>query len=273
MSRPSTKRAALIAATAAAAALAQLLGVGLAYKPDLVIIGFFENDIDGNIAVAPASRRAVSASRAASWVSRHVYSLQWYRRTYPTLRWQASRSGEYKTRLETLAANEALTARSGEVQRRSQQQLTPVDRLSDEQVPEFVCDGGERPSANVIADIQRNPGWPSWVRAVRDLQALHRSGTYRILFFVNIAAPGCPHGDRVYDGGSSVVNPFYLDALGAGGTPAISSYDTYLHRRPSRMPLASSHSIGNSNTAKAETLFAYLSGDGGALRDLTVPLR
>jgi hypothetical protein len=44
----------------------------------------------------------------------------------------------------------------------------------------------------------------------------------------------------------------------AEGTPAVSTYDEFRHLRPSEMPAASGHAIGNSNGGKADVLFRYL---------------
>jgi hypothetical protein len=38
----------------------------------------------------------------------------------------------------------------------------------------------------------------------------------------------------------------------------VSSYDSFYQYRPSQMPVAGGHSLGNSNLVKAETLFQYL---------------
>ncbi len=42
------------------------------------------------------------------------------------------------------------------------------------------------------------------------------------------------------------------------GSPAVSSTRAFLHRRPSQMPGADGHSIGNANRVKADVLFEYL---------------
>ena len=60
-----------------------------------------------------------------------------------------------------------------------------------------------------------------------------------------------------YDGGSSDIDAFYLRMLG-DGTPAVSCYDAFLHMRPSQMPNARAHAIGNANVVKADVLFEYL---------------
>jgi hypothetical protein len=114
-----------------------------------------------------------------------------------------------------------------------------------------------KPNPVLIPAIQHDPGFPAWVDAVRGFQRLHARGTYRILFFLNEVPPICPDGDVFYDGGSKTLNDFYLRAM-ADGAPAVSSYDAFLHVRPSQMPNASAHSIGNSNAVKADVLFEYL---------------
>ena len=43
--------------------------------------------------------------------------------------------------------------------------------------------------------------------------------------------------------------------------PAVSVFDAFLHRRPSEMPQAIAHAIGNANMTKAETLFTYLKSE------------
>jgi hypothetical protein len=38
----------------------------------------------------------------------------------------------------------------------------------------------------------------------------------------------------------------------------VSCYDAFLHMRPSQMPNASAHAIGNANVVKAEVLFEFV---------------
>ena len=42
------------------------------------------------------------------------------------------------------------------------------------------------------------------------------------------------------------------------GTPAVSSHDAFLRYRPSEMPQANGHALGNSNVVKADVLFGFL---------------
>ena len=77
------------------------------------------------------------------------------------------------------------------------------------------------------------------------------------MFFANLVPLTCPDEDVFYDGGSAALNRFYMRIL-EDGTPAVSVYDTFRHLRPSQMPFASGHSLGNANAIKAEVLFEYL---------------
>ena len=80
---------------------------------------------------------------------------------------------------------------------------------------------------------------------------------YSVVFFANLVLLSCPNEDVFYDGGSAALNRFYMGIL-SDGTPAASVYDTFRHLRPSQMPFASGHSLGNANAVKAEVLFEYL---------------
>jgi len=80
---------------------------------------------------------------------------------------------------------------------------------------------------------------------------------YRVVFFANVAPFPCPTADVFTDRGSDAVNRFYMSYLSAG-TPAVSVYDAFRHLRPSQMPSAGAHSLGNANLVKADVLFEYL---------------
>ena len=111
-----------------------------------------------------------------------------------------------------------------------------------------------------MAAIQREPGYGAWEEAVRRLQQLAHSAPYTLMFFVNVAPMSCAHPDVFYDGGTADLNRFYLGILG-DGTPAVSSYDAFRHVRPSQMPQAAGHALGNSNVVKADVLFGFLRND------------
>ena len=109
----------------------------------------------------------------------------------------------------------------------------------------------------MIDSQQRDSGFAPWLRAVRRLQALNRSGAYRLVFFLNITPPVCPNTDTFYDGGTAAINRFFLNTF-SDGVPTVSTYDELRHRRPSQMPNACCHAIGNTNLVKAEVLFDFL---------------
>ena len=236
--------------------LAQLLEVGPAFKPDLVVVGFFENDLMDNFTVSSPGLTARRVSDALSFATRHVYSLEFYKRAYLTARWKLSASDAYRQRVEHLATEDDLLDRAGQVANLKQQALTEYARLTDDQVIN-PCPLGQKPNPADLDALKRDPGFPAWLHAVRELQRLHAEGAYRILFFLNVMPLVCPDGEHFYDGGVAQENELFLHVMGEG-TPAVSVYDAFLHRLPSEMPMAVAHAIGNANMTKAEVLFAYL---------------
>ena len=237
--------------------LAHLLEVGPTFRPDLVVVGFFENDVVDNFPVALPSWTRRVTSGMLSVLYRHIYSTQLYKRIYLQLAWRISASNSYRLRLEHLSTERLLLANVAQVQRPEGQQLTRFDRLTDEESAVTMCPEGQRLGDDVVASMQREAGWGSWVAAVRRFQQLNREGTYPIVFFVNFVPLACRNPDVFYDGGSANVNRFFLRMLG-DGTPTVSVYDEFRHLRPSQMPLAAEHAIGNSNLVKANVLFKYL---------------
>jgi hypothetical protein len=239
--------------------LAQLLEVGPTFRPDLVIVGFFDNDLIDNHELASPSWTARMSSQLLAFVQRHVYSFQLYKRVYLTLAWRLSGSTAQRRRLEHLETESALLAGDAPAHERPEQQLSNYQRLAPEAVAGRSCLGGERPDPQALAELQQDPGWSSWVAAVRGFQRLHQQGTYRILFFLNTVPPICEDsaGQFFYEGGSREVNDLYLSVMG-GPTPAVSVFDGFLRRRPAEMPAARGHAIGNSNMTKTEILFGFL---------------
>jgi len=77
------------------------------------------------------------------------------------------------------------------------------------------------------------------------------------MFFVNMAPRECRESDRYFDHGTVADSEAVLEVLGRG-TPAVSSLPALLHYRPSQMPGAPAHSLGNANLVKAHALFEYL---------------
>ena len=236
--------------------LAQLLEVGERYAPDLVVVGFYENDLVGNEPLSAPTLGRRAAARTISSLRRHAYSLELYKKVYLSLAWRLSASDEYRRRLQHLGTEELLL-KADDLSTLREQRLSPFERLTDADVAAVNCVYGMKPNPALIPEMQQDPGYPAWLDAVRGFQRLHRDGTYRIVFFVNDVPPVCPDGDVFYDGGSKAIDEFYLQVMGSG-TPAVSTYDAFLHVRPSQMPNARAHAIGNSNVVKADVLFQFL---------------
>src|SRR5206468_1085433 len=105
-------------------------------------------------------------------------------------------------------------------------------------------------------------GLDAWKQVVRQFQTLNRDGTYRVVFFVNSAPETCRTADRVLDDAfdprpTKPIDEFVLSIV-SDGTPAVSSHDAFLRYRPSQMPNAIGHSLGNANAVKADVLFEFL---------------
>ncbi len=236
--------------------LAHLRQVGPSYQPDLVIVGFFLNDIIGNQAVAEPGAARIAASRALAFLQRHWYSTEFYKRVALTLAWRLSGSEATKLRFENLESEERMQADPDSLAESARQQITPFTRFTDEEVAARPCTEGMKPSAKDLAEMEARPDWPPFVDAVRGFQDLNRRGAYKIVFFLNVIPPVCPDGDFFYDAKSIEHEAFVK--LFSDGTPVVSAYPAFLHVKPSEMPLAEAHAIGNANQLKAEVLFDFL---------------
>jgi len=196
-------------------------------------------------------------------VQRYVYSYEFYRRLYLTARFRLWSSADERQRIASLAtADNPLTEQN--VADSPQQTLTPLERFDDREVDTFVCAGQPFQADATAADAfrarvaRRDPALAPWLDAVRELQQLGSADAYRLLFFVNMAPKICPGADRFYDAGALSESDALLDVLG-DGVPAVSSAREFLHDRPSQMPAAGGHSVGNANVVKADVLFRVLS--------------
>ena len=245
--------------------LAYLKEVGGRYDPDMVVVGFFPNDLSTGLPTRSPGylRRAASAVRRQ--LQRHLYSYELYRRALFTVRWRMTASEQDRLFMERLAEADKDLAPAGTTAADADQQITNVDYFDDQAVLAFTCpkwktfDGGGGLRSRVAA----GPDAEAWGSAVRELQQLHRDDHYRVVFFANMAPTKCDTEDRFHDAGSLADDAAVLDVLGQG-TPAVSSTRAFLHYRPSQMPAASGHSLGNANRVKADVLFEFL-------RDHTLP--
>jgi hypothetical protein len=240
--------------------LEYLRAVGPTYRPDLVIVGFFPNDFTGNEPPSPSAlTRTVSAVHERA--QRHFYSYEFFKRLYLTARWRLFTDAVDRQRLEHLAAEGDLLSQ----QAPEEHGLTDVDYFDQAAVETFTCTGvpqvDPRSTGELREEIRNNaPRVAAWLAAVRELQELNRSGAYRIAFFINMAPEMCRDQDRFYNAGSLADDSALREVLG-DGTKVASSTRAFLHYRPSQVPGANGHSLGNANRVKADVLFEFLRTD------------
>jgi hypothetical protein len=229
--------------------------VGPAYKPDLVIVGFFENDLtDNDVSTNPTFRRRLASSVQRS-MQRWLYSYELYKRILLTIRFQWLTSAPDRSRLEGLAADDALLT-PGDPAGDAQRQLSDVERFDEP----FDCGPGDQnPNRDRLAHrlAESTPNMTAWKRSVSEFQRLHRDGTYRIGFFLNMAPNECGFGDRYVDHGVLEDEAALVAIMGAG-TPVRGTARAFIPYRPSQMPGAGGHSVGNANRVKADALFEFV---------------
>ncbi|MDA2917121.1 hypothetical protein MYX64_09830 [Nitrospinae bacterium AH_259_B05_G02_I21] len=233
--------------------LMYLLDIGPSYLPDLVVVGFYENDIIGNLPERKATRVRLLVNRTKSFLKTHFYSYEFYKKAYLQLSSTLFASDIHRQMLKNLFREEKQLLRLDWVANLEEQKLTPLKRIPNRHRLKTQCPSHSNP--NLIDGIRRAT---SWHNTVDRLQRLNREGTYRILFFVNISPDICAKDDLFYHGPHKLLNEYFLEVFSNGGTPVVSSYDAFYPYRPSQMPLAQGHSLGNANLVKAETLFQFL---------------
>ena len=240
--------------------------IGPRAQPDVVVVGFFPNDFTGSNAPSRRRRcRAAPPPRSLRFVQRHVYSYEFYKRVALTARWRLLTSNADRLRIEHLATERQLLERSGSgsIADAPEQRLTEVEYLERSGCPLISSatsgahEDTDRPTTVAALIRRRAPELNDWFATVDEFQALHRDGRYRIVFFINMAPWACSGADRFVDRGRVADDDALLEVLGRD-TPAVSTTREFFQYRPSQMPAAGDHAIGNSNAVKADVLFRYL---------------
>jgi hypothetical protein len=242
--------------------LAYLERVGPRYRPDLVIVGFFENDLmDNDVSTEATLRRRVTSAVQGS-MQRWLYSFELYKRIWLTMRWQWLSTTPDRGRIEALGSDEALTSRPADGGSEAALRLTDVERLPDADT--FQCrEKNSDPQRDRLSKhlTAGDPSTVAWRQAVSELQRLHREHVYRLAFFINMAPNECPGEDHYY-AGDAIDDEAALRRILGDGTPVGSSLRGFLPYRPSQMPGANAHSVGNANRVKADALFDFLVSEG-----------
>jgi len=219
--------------------------LGPEYDPDLVIVGFYENDLGAWMFDAPS--RPPWALHLQSFFKRHSYLYERLRYGYRALSyvlldaaapWQAIQQEWWYL---AKPASETQAFDHSNVEFKHRRDTAPVPPETDRT---FEYDSA------ALATV---------TRAVRTFQEHHAENRYRIVFFINIA-PDIDidsDADRFVDGPHNEMNDYFVLLCGQG-TPVISSYDAFWAYRPSEVPEAGYHSLAAANLVKADVLFEYL---------------
>ncbi|MBI4354494.1 MAG: hypothetical protein HY595_04590 [Candidatus Omnitrophica bacterium] len=221
--------------------LRTLQELGPSYQPDLVIVGFHENDVS---AWGYHSKAAMPLwlYDLKWWLKRHFY-------LYTTLRFAYYRLKHQRVEKETSAAYEQqLLAKPAQV-------IAPYDlermdlKHRDPHAP--------RPPSPSVPYEPDAAGMAACRLAVDGFKRLHREGRYPIVFFINIAPDRRGADDSFANGVHNAMNRVFLEWL-SDPTPAVSAYDAFWTYHPSEVPDAGEHSLGPANVVKADVLFTFL---------------
>lgn len=242
--------------------LAYLERIGSRYDPDLIIVGFYPNDLTGNEPKqAPSMMRRGSAA-VQRLLQRYAYSYEFYKRAALTLRWRLFTDEATRQRLEHLVTQEIPLTRRDYSAGYEEQQLTRVETIPDADVASYRCALQPQPDRRPANELRARLEQPdaqtaAWLEAVRGFQRRAVQGSVPIVFFINMAPEVCQADDRFFDGGSLEFDEVLRGVLGQG-TPVVSTVRAFLKFRPSQMPGASAHSVGNANRVKADVLFDHV---------------
>lgn len=235
--------------------VAQLRDVGPRFARDQVVVGFFENDVVRNEPIGLPTRTARVMSAVKNGIRLHLYSFEWHRRLAAQLRYRLFASAGERA-LAGMTGTEQLLAVPREVANLREQALTHPKPLPAEALGPDVCPGPPVESFSSAA-FESVPGFAGWRAAVDELAGMTGAGEFRIAFFINLAPRICQTVD-VFDPRSSRDLNAYLLRVLSERAPAASTHDAFIRYRPSEMPMAGGHSIGNANVVKADVLFEFL---------------
>ena len=243
--------------------LAHLLEVAPRFQPDLVVVGFYENDLIDNNRRRPPGRCGAAARRRRSRDVTSIRSSSTNGSVYVTA---VAAVGDRRLSAPRRAAPRrrrgiAGRGRRGGCRLRPEQALTPFERLTDAQVRDVNCVYGMKPNPGACAGDEASAGLCDWQNAVRGFQQrIQRSGHYRIVFFLNVVPPACGIGDVFYDA-TRLVNAFYTQTF-SEAAPTVSVHDAFLHVRPSQMPGAARHAHSATPTSSRRTCCSPFCGNG-----------
>jgi len=225
--------------------LRTLEDIGPIYKPDLVIVGFYENDLG-----APAYYMSPQWKTNLKNFFRNFYSFYYAKIIYHKLQ---------SNYIRGLPAGEWF---------QKNYLYKPMIENPTEDVTKFVFKHGLKnsPHPPKTTRVFKPKNSPTNIeKLIAKFQKYHNEGTYKIVFFINIAPDktppdqdGNPIMPRFIDGVHNEMNDWFMDIMGKG-TPVLSSYDAFWSYSPDEVPGAEQHSLATANLVKADILFNFIS--------------
>lgn len=218
--------------------------VGPVFKPDLVVVGFYENDL--------VAWNYHSKQSQPLWLFNIKRFLKQHFYLYTKLRY---------------AFNIMTNLKCGDITQSQREQELLI--RPEKETPEFDFSafrlkhketGRPVPPKTDRIYSYGKEGVESLSTAIARFKEYKAEGVYDIAFFINIS-PDIDGGNDVFiDGPHNEMNDFFIKLLD-GITPAVSSYGAFWAYRPSEVKGAYGHSLAEANMVKADVLFDFLTKD------------
>ena len=233
------------------AELRTLEDIGPKYKPDLVIVGFYENDLGApTYGYQPAWR-----TKLKNFFRHNFYLFYHFRNFYHIFK------------------SKYVLGMTPGVFFQTQYLYKPMVEPPSFDKTKFVFKHGLKNSPlppRTTREFKPKKSSTNIESIIAKFQKYHNEGTYKIVFFINIApdhdhewnrkefiGPIRPH---FYEGIHNEMNNWFMKIMGKG-TPVLSSYDAFWSYKVSEVPGAWHHSLGAANMVKADILFKFISNN------------
>ncbi|MFA6078628.1 MAG: SGNH/GDSL hydrolase family protein [Candidatus Omnitrophota bacterium] len=226
-------------------ALRTLEELGPKYKPDLVIVGFYENDL---IAWNYHSKQQTS---------KLVYNIKRFLKQnfylYTKLRYAYNVISNLKAGSQYQCEREAMLLKKPD------KEVAPVD-LSKLELKHRLPGAPQTPRTDRVYTYLKD-GEASLRQSVDMFKEYGSKGTYKIVYFINISPDIDMEKDVFIDGVHNEMNDFFVHLFNKD-FPTVSSYDAFWSYKPSEVPGSDGHSLGAANKVKADVLSDFLIRQG-----------
>ena len=227
--------------------------IGPIYNPDLVIVGTYQNDLYSRDFDYRKNSEASWLFKFRSLLIEHTYIYHQIKRMINVDMSSSIKNKFIFTAFGGREREKALFTKSlstpDDVSKFKLKHQTINRKLAA--IPEYSWHPMENGGASEIQ-------YQSFEKANLELQNLHNSGKWDILFFLNIAPDISEDGTSFINGEQNSINQYMLDILSKGGVPVISSYEAFWSYSPYEVPEAGAHALGAANKVKASILLDHL---------------